>query len=191
MPSRVVERQRKFLDPEVIMDARVVFKNFAGREGQYNDEGSRNFGVLLDKERADRMSDLGWNVKQLQPKEEGEEVQPWIPVAIGYGRGRPPKVIMITSQGKTELSEDLIEALDIVEWANCDLILRPYSWGPIQGNYGVKAYLKSIAVTVLEDEIDRKYADVPMIGESRLAIDPGDTVNVIQGRVLDDDDVDF
>jgi hypothetical protein len=191
MPSRAVERQRKFLDPEVIMDAQVVFKNFAGREGKYNQEGTRNCGVLLDEDRAQKMKDLGWNIKRLKPRDEDDQPQPWIPVEIGYGKGRPPKVILITSRGKTELTEDLVESLDWVEWANCDIILRPYSWGPIQGDYGVKAYIKTIAVTVLEDEIDRKYADVPMIGESRLAIEGDDPVNVIQGRVLDDDDVVF
>jgi hypothetical protein len=190
MPGSAV---RKFLDNVVIKDAHVVFKNFRGEEGQYNAAGNRNFGVLLDDLLAEEMEDLGWNVKRLKPREdEDNHRQAWIPVSIGFGKGRPPKIMMITSQGKQELSEDLVESLDWVDWARCDLILRPYSWN-VNGLAGVKAYVKTIAVTVLEDEIDLMYAGVPMVGahEQMPAIEGGSSVNVIQGEVIDDEDVQF
>jgi hypothetical protein len=187
-------RPRRPLENQTFMEARVIFPNFKGREGQYNNEGDRNFGLILPEDRAEEMYELGWNVKRLKETAPGEGQQAWIPVAVGYGKGRPPKIIMVTSKGKSELNEDLVEALDDVEWASCDVIIRPYSWGPIQGNFGVKAYLSSLAVVVREDEIDKKYADVPMIGEPRsvLGIAGGDPVKVIQGQVeIDEDDVEF
>ena len=64
-------------DNTVVMEGvRIIFRNFAGKEGQYNREGDRNFAVLLDEQTADPMGQDGWNVKMLRPRsdEEGEEV---------------------------------------------------------------------------------------------------------------------
>ena len=37
-------------DNTVLMEGvQIIFRNFAGREGQYNREGDRNFAVLLDE----------------------------------------------------------------------------------------------------------------------------------------------
>ena len=37
-------------DNTVLMEGvRIIFRNFSGKEGQYNREGDRNFAVLLDE----------------------------------------------------------------------------------------------------------------------------------------------
>ena len=40
----------------MVEGARLVFRNFSGKEGQYNREGDRNFAVILDQETAERMA---------------------------------------------------------------------------------------------------------------------------------------
>ncbi len=55
-----------------IEDARLIFRNFTGKEGQYNNEGARNFSVILTDDVAVEMLRDGWNVKYLEPREEGE-----------------------------------------------------------------------------------------------------------------------
>jgi hypothetical protein len=146
-------------DKNVTMEGvRIIFRNFSGKEGQYNREGDRNFAVLLDEKTAKAMEKDGFNVKVLQPREEGDEPQPYLPVAVNF-KGRPPRVVMITSRGRTNLDEESVGALDYADIINVDLIVRPYEWA-VSGKSGVKAYLQSIYVTIQEDALELKYADL-------------------------------
>lgn len=147
-------------------DVRLVFRNFEGKAGQYNREGDRNFAALIDTDVAEKMMRNGWNIKWLQPREDDEEqlAQAYIKVKVHYGGGRPPRVVMITSRGRNDLGEDLIDTLDWVDIKNVDLIIRPYEW-EVNGNTGVTAYLKTLYVTINEDELDLKYADLEHVDD--------------------------
>lgn len=148
---------------------KITFRNFSGAEGQYNRKGDRNFAVFLDHETADRMAADGWNVKTLKPREEEEEPQPYIQVKVNY-KGRPPKIVMLTSRGKTPLGEDMVNLLDWAEIEKSDLIIRPYDW-ELNGKTGRAAYLQSLFVTIREDELDLKYADVPDSAANSLPVE--------------------
>jgi hypothetical protein len=170
-----------------IENARILFRNFAGREGQYNREGDRNFAVTLDPAVAEQMLADGWNVKYLRPREEDEQPTPYVQVSVSY-KGRPPRIVIITSKGRTTLPEDMVEIVDWVDIATVDLILTPYNWGPIKGEYGVKAYLKTMYIVIAEDDLDRKYSDVPEIeaGTKPLAITAGPDEDIMDVEVVDD-----
>jgi hypothetical protein len=142
----------------LIENARIIFRNFEGREGQYNREGDRNFCVLLDPEVADDMAKDGWNVKSLKPRDEEDVEQAYVQVSVNF-KGRPPRIVQITSRGRTELGEHEIEILDWVDISNIDLIFRPYEWN-VNGKTGIKAYLKSAFITLEEDELDAKYSQI-------------------------------
>lgn len=148
----------------MIEDAQIRFRNFSGVEGQFNKEGDRNFAVLLDQDLANRMTSDGWNVKQLKPREEGDDPQDYIQVKVNFpklgSRGRPPRVVLVTSKGKTTLGAEDINILDWADIKKVDLSIRPYEW-EVNGKTGITAYLYSIFVTINEDELDLKYADVP------------------------------
>lgn len=149
------------LQPIIIEDTRLIFRNFSGKEGKYNREGDRNFGVILDSENAETLLSLGWNVKYLNPRDESEQPQAYLPVSVSYRSGsRPPRVMMITSRARTPLGEDEIDILDWADIKKADVKVNPYEWS-VNGKNGVKAYLASIYVTIEEDELDLKYADIP------------------------------
>lgn len=147
-------------DNTVIMEGvQIIFRNFAGKEGQYNREGDRNFAVLLDDKTADMMSEDGWNVKMLKPRDDDEEdspPKPYLPVAVNF-RGRPPRIVMITTHNRTTLDESQVETLDWVDILNVDLIVRPYEW-TVNGKTGIKAYLQSMYITIEEDPLEAKYS---------------------------------
>lgn len=147
-------------DNTVLMEGvRIIFRNFSGKEGQYNREGDRNFAVLLDEATAEAMAADGWNVKVLKPREEDEEnapPQPYLPVSVNF-KGRPPRIVQITSRGRTHLDESTVEMLDWADIINVDLIVRPYEW-TVNGKSGIKAYLQALYVTIQEDPLEIKYA---------------------------------
>lgn len=140
----------------MIEDAALIFRNFSGKEDQYNKEGNRNFAVLLDPQTAEVLANDGWNVKLLKVQEEGDEPQAYIPVSLRFDI-MPPTIMMITSTGRIRLDEDTVSLLD---WANIqlvDLIVRAYTW-QVGEKSGTKGYLKSMYVTIEEDELEKKYA---------------------------------
>lgn len=139
----------------LVEDARIIFRNFEGKEGQYNRKGERSFAVVLEQEVADALVADGWNVKYLSPQDEGEPETPYIQVSVNFNN-RPPRVVMITSTSRTNLTEESIEVLDWAEIQHVDLIARGYDW-EVNGKTGTKAYLKSLFVTIEEDELERKY----------------------------------
>ena len=148
-------------DGTIVMEGvQILFRNFAGEEGQYNREGDRNFAVLLDEENAKALSEDGWNVKLLKPREEEEDdvERPYLPVSVSF-KGRPPRIVLITSRGKTNLTEAEVGMLDWADITNVDLIVRPYNW-EVNNKTGIKAYLQSLYVTIEEDELERKYAEM-------------------------------
>ena len=141
-----------------IENAKVRFRNFSGKEGKYNPAGVRNFCVFLDEEDAQPLAEEGWNIKYLQPKTD-DDPQAYLPVAVSFANF-PPKLYLVTSKQKTLLDEDTVNILDWGEYANFDLVIRPYNYD-VNGKSGVKAYLKTLYATLVEDEFTDKYEDVP------------------------------
>jgi hypothetical protein len=142
-----------------VENARIGFRNFAGKEGQYNPKGKRNFVVFLDTPTAEGLKEDGWNIRWLIPRDPDEAPQAYLPVAVSYDH-IPPNIVVITSLGKNELTEDTVNMLDWAEIEEVDLTIRPYNW-EVSGKSGVKGYLKKMFITIVEDPFEAKYRNVP------------------------------
>lgn len=152
-------RARKQRDQRTLEDHRVIFRNFSGRPGPFNNDGDRNFSVCIDDPKeAQELEKEGWNVKYLRPREDGDAAQAYLQISVSYNNF-PPEVYMMTSRGRSRLTEDTIELLDQADYESVDVIIRPYNW-EVAGKTGRKAYLKKLYVRIEEDDLDMKYQDV-------------------------------
>lgn len=141
-------------------NARIIYRNFSGKVSKYNQNGFRTFNVLLPTDVAETLLRDGWNVKWLDPQEEGDSKQAHMEVKVQYGR-ISPKIVTLTAgtRNRTMLTDETVGMLDFAEIAAIDLVIRPYNW-EVSGNSGVKAYLKTMYVTLIEDEFEAKYANI-------------------------------
>ncbi|QEQ93849.1 DprA-like DNA processing chain A [Streptomyces phage Maya] len=160
--SQLVRR----VDDEITLEgARIIYRNFAGNEGMYNAKGYRNFHVVLDPVQGEAMLAAGWNVKVKPPREEGELPFYHLKVNVKFDGPRPPRIFLVTmsTNSRTQIEEDLVGMMDWGEFDNIDLKISPYNYN-IGGKQGVSAYLKSMFAILHEDDLDKKYAHIPIEG---------------------------
>jgi hypothetical protein len=186
--------QKKYI-PEMQLDGvRLIWRNFEGREEQYNAEGNRNFHVILPEDIAEEMIKQGWNVKSKPPQQEGEETFYYMKVKVSY-KFKAPRLTTVSKKWdpKTNtqklvrnlLPEELVLTLDMFEFEKVDLILTPYSWGPIRGESGVTAYVKTGFFFVKQDALEERYASIPFADDEILAIEgPDPAKDWIDGEVV-------
>lgn len=134
-----------------IDNARLIYRNFAGAGSKFNREGDRNFAIIIeDQETANKLAELGWNVKIKPPRDADDEPFMFLPVKVKFN-DRGPNVYLISGDNRVTLDEESVDCLDDVDILNVDLDIRPYDW-EVNGKSGRTAYLQSICVT---QEVDR------------------------------------
>lgn len=140
-----------------IDDARIIYRNFAGRGDKYNREGDRNFAVLIpDEKLADELVKRGWNVKIKPPREDGDTPFMFLPVKVKFN-DRGPNVYLKTGDAQNRLDEESVSILDNIDIISVDLDIRPYDWS-VNGKDGRTAYLQAIRVTQDVDRFADRYA---------------------------------
>lgn len=156
---------KRAVPPFTLEGAEIFMRNFTGRAGKYTPEGTRNFMLKLPPELATKLQEDGWNVTYLKPLDEGDDPTPAIRVAVNFKYWQPPEIYKVVGKSKTMLSEDTIGILDTAEIQRdpetnlpmVDLRVRGRTWGD-ENKGGIKAYLEKMYITIVEDDLDAKYA---------------------------------
>ena len=139
-----------------IDNAHIIFRNFSGEASKFNREGDRNFALrIFDQDIADKLLDLGWNVKIKPPREEGEDPFMYLPVKIKFN-DYGPKVYLKSGSNRVVLDEESISCLDNIEIENADLDIRPYDW-EVNGKQGRTAYLQGGLITQKVDRFSEDF----------------------------------
>ena len=152
-------------DNLIIEEARIIFRNFAGKETQYNREGDRNFSVIIeDPDMAAALIEDGWNLKLPKPRDEDDEPTYHLKVVVKMDGEWPAKLFLVNRRGRpNQLDEDTVGQLDRIELDKVDLTINA-SKCEVNGKSGIKAYLRDLYASQVEDTLARKYAhdDSPM-----------------------------
>lgn len=135
-----------------IRDAKIIFRNFAGKGSQFNPEGRRNFGVVIEDEGLiSALRSDGWLVKPLKKRDEDESQKYHLPVTVSYAKIKPT-IVLISGQNQKHLDESDINMLDWTRLIKVDLTINPsYYKNPTRE--GIKAYLKTMIAYMEEDEL--------------------------------------
>lgn len=149
-----MERNNKL----AIDNARIIFKNFTGKDDKFGREGDRSFSIVIEDDAlAEQLANDGWNVKPLTPRDPDEKVNHFIKVKISF-RVRPPKIWLLTNHKRTLLDEDTIATLQYARIENADVVVSPWRW-EVNGKTGIAAYLETLYVKIEDDPFAGKYAD--------------------------------
>ena len=152
------ENPRTGRDNVVIEDAHLIWKNFSGEETQFNRAGNRNFNVIIDDlDFAEELERKGWNVKEKEARDEGDDPYFTLACAVSY-KIIPPKIMTYTGHSKAELNEDTVGMLDYADIINVDLELNGSHW-EVNGKTGIKAYVNELHVTIDDGAFGDKYCD--------------------------------
>lgn len=168
----------------------IRLRNFEGKAGMYNAEGQRNFIVILpdDQQGIDALLDAGIPVKQFKPREDDEPgtIPPsFIKVKVNIDNDPMPRFVTVTDGGKTTLPANQ-ETMIVLDWADiieADVILNPYNWELSDGKTGVSVYLKAGYFRINEDDLEKKYSNVPDTDSAQKS-----TINSVSFTPNDPDD---
>lgn len=153
----------------VLENVELIFMNLRGMPDQYNATGKREFSIKVDEKTADVLRGFNLNPKQLKPLDPEDPNEPpmFAQKVHASWKIRPPMVKLITAtniKNPPILAEEQVGMLDDADIVNVDVIIYPSEWfmnkGKPQETSGWKAYLHSMYVTIQEDPLMAKYAQL-------------------------------
>ena len=163
-PKRVTENLQ-------IDNIRLLWPNFAGEKRKFNEGGKRNFNIAFEEEEAAAIKEMGWPIREWEREnDEGEkEIVYLLKVTVKMDGQRPPVIYLVSTipngeLRRTALDEEMVHLLDKLEFSEVHVNLRPYNYD-VSGSKGVAAYLKTGVFILAQDDLERRYAHIPLDGD--------------------------
>lgn len=144
---------------KILMDnVTIKWPNFSGVKKMYNDEGDRNFVVVVDDpEVAEALREAGFNIKI---NTAGEIPEMTFKVVVSYRYSEPIAYLKPgPNKPLRELTEDTIGILDSVAMERVDLDIRLGKEWTAGGRTARTAYLDKIVVVQEVDRFLARYAE--------------------------------
>jgi len=138
------------------------YRNFVGRPTKFNKAGgARSFCIRLTPDQAEWYKRNGFNVQEkINPNDPDAGPTFVLSIKVSF-KVAPPKIVMISNNRGTELTESTVGVLDTAEIQYADLSINPYEYD-INGAHGYSAYLRELYVTIAENPYDEKYRNLVM-----------------------------
>lgn len=153
----------------IFKNARIMWRNFSGKPDKYNTAGGkRNFCLALDESVVDEMIADGWNVKKREAQDGYSAPLYYLPVEVSWKK-EAPKIVLISGDNRENLDELTVGVLDNVQIEKVDLSIEASQYN-MSGRSGIKAYLHSLYLTAVRDELEEIYGKYD---DSRDYIEPG------------------
>lgn len=164
---------------------RIIYPNFAGKKTDFNNEGDRNFGAVVDPELAEQLREDGFRVKTLPPYADDPDSTPtdWVKVKVNFNSHFPPKVYLIKADPddpeneekmtQTRLNEETVGLIDMFSRmkaiTHVDMNIKPSRY-PDRPNRpgGISCYLDALYVTILDDPLERKYRNIRSVDDDPI-----------------------
>lgn len=146
------------------------YRNFAGRPTKFNKAGgARSFCIRLNEEQAMWFKQNGFNVQEkINPSDPDAGVTYVLSVKVSF-KVAPPRIVMISGNRGTELTENTVSLLDSAEVQYADLSINPYEYD-VNGSHGYSAYLRELYVTIAENPYAEKYRNLVMNNGGAVAV---------------------
>lgn len=177
-----------------VENAVMIYKNFTGKPTRVNPAGGkRTFSLVLNEDFAERLSDMGWNVKVKEVRdqlEEGETTRTvswqdyssafrkefdhaliYTEVVVNENSEYPPKIYKVSEfngeKTMAALPPEQWYRMDESELMNVDVSIHPYTHGRSIANPDAKkGYLKTMyAMAIPSAEFGGKYAEYRIAGD--------------------------
>ena len=143
-------------------NCRIRFRNFSGRQTDYNREGDRNFELVIpDMDMAELLQNekneygVGWNIRI----KENEDGNPYIGMKVKVKfNDWSPKIFVRSGTARRKLTEETVSELDNINISHIDMDIRPYD-GVANGKPFRSAYLNAMEVVQNIDRFTARYME--------------------------------
>jgi len=135
----------------------ILWPNFEGRAGDYNNPGERNFCLRLTEEEYHQLLDAGYTSpkEKVRMTEDGEEyVNRYIPIKVNFNSQRPPQIHQVTRRGLVKLDEDSCALIDRNNIKKASIAFTPY-YRKVSNTQ--TAYLQEMLVEFEEESFADEY----------------------------------